>query len=123
MALPDRKRWRGGEIVTADLRNTGISDYLDALAGRDGVVQLEGSLEVEDGADGDHYVLVPTDGGSGGGAARIRFYSTDSVLQFHNGTNWVDAWEYAAIDWFGELDSGGDVGTSSGTLAQGSHSH
>ena len=49
--------WVSGEILTASLMNTYINELFEDLAGRNGTIQLEDALEVNDGAG--HYLRVP----------------------------------------------------------------
>ena len=116
MSIPASRRWRGGEIVFAADRNAYISEFLDALAGRDGALVLENALEV-----GGTYIRVPSATGSGGGVARVRLSGT--TLQYHDGTAWRDVWPFQTIDWFGELNRAGDVGLNAGQIPAGNHSH
>ena len=91
MSIGASRVWSVGEILTAANENIYISDILDDLAGRDGPVQLEDSLEILDGSGGRYFKLPggttaqrPT-----GTAARLRFNSTIARAEYHDGSGWV----------------------------------
>ena len=123
MTVGSARRWGAGEVVTAALRIEFINDVIDDLAGRDDTVQLENSLEIGDGADGDRYLLLPASTASAGGAGRLRY--NGGAVQLHNGTGWLDVYDEdgANVDLFQALDDASDVGTGSEQVARGNHTH
>ena len=89
MAIRATRVWVGGETwEAAHLVNNINGPIMDRL-GRNGVVELESSLAVQDGTGGDRYVQVP----SGTTAQRpsnpevgmMRFNTTTSKLEIYVG--------------------------------------
>ena len=123
MSIGASRVWSVGEILTAANENIYISDILDDLAGRDGPVQLEDSLEILDGSGGRYFKLPggttaqrPT-----GTAARLRFNSTIARAEYHDGSGWVSFG--APVITYEALNAAGDVGTGSAQVSAGNHQH
>ena len=116
--------WAVGEILTAANENTYISDILDDLAGRNGVIQLEDSLEIEDGTGG-RYVGLPkgaTNQRPSHGAGRVRFNETLDLPEFSDGSTWKRMGDAPELT-YDTLNDANQVGTGSEQVARGNHSH
>ena len=94
MPIPGTRLWAAGETLTAANLIRYLNNVVNALAGRSGPVQLEDSLEVIAGSNGNRYVKLP-----GGTTAQrpgiptesmIRYNITTKEVEFYNGEEWVD---------------------------------
>ena len=116
--------WTTGEILTAANMNLYISQVLDDLAGRNGLIELEDSLSLP---AGDSALVLP-----GGTTAQrpsspqtgmMRFNTTNDDMEVYRGS--VHGWTRIPTDevTFNQLNSLGLVGTGSGQFAVGTHGH
>ena len=118
--------WADGEILTATNMNLYVSDVADDLAGRNGAIELEDSLQVLNGADGNRYVGLP--GGTTPqrpgtpSAGMVRLNTTDGAIDVYNGAAWVQVLTSSAFT-YANLVARGLVGTGSSQVARGSHGH
>ena len=73
--------------------NTGVSGILDDLAGRNGPVEYENSLAIENGDDGDHFVLLPAgttaQRPTSPAAGMMRWNTSLSRLEYYDGVRWA----------------------------------
>ena len=117
--------WVDGETLSATNMNLFISDVIDDLAGRNGVIELEDSLRVLDGASGDRFMGLP--GGTSaqrpaGAAGRMRWNQDNRAIDIHNGVGWGQVLDTNVLT-FANLMARGLVGTGSSQLARGTHGH
>ena len=94
MAIPVTRLWAAGETLTAANLIRYINNVVNALAGRSGPVQIENSLEIIAGADGNRYFRLP-----GGTTAQrpgvpaesmIRYNTTRKKAELYDGTSWEE---------------------------------
>ena len=92
MAIPTTRSWLSGEILTASNLIRHVNNLLNSLAGRIGVVQIENSLEVASGDNGNNYFRLP--GGTSTqrpgipAEGMIRYNSTLARVEYYNGSAW-----------------------------------
>ena len=124
--------WVTGQTLSAGTMNTYVSELLRDLIGRNGVIELEAPLSLENAGD-DAYIQLPNGttgqrpnfGQPGGGntLGAWRFNTTLDAPEF-NLTN--TAWQQiltSRLITYETLDDIGDIGTTAGTLADGGHAH
>ena len=119
MAIPEARIWAAGALLFETHMNRDVSAIQDALAGRDGVIELEDGLVVP-GSDG--YIRLPRNDDvdnldqSEGGI----IYDTDTDgLRVSNGI------EYQAVrtEEINSANIAGVLGTTATTIAEGNHTH
>ena len=112
------------EISSATILNTGVSNPINYLIGRnlgsDDAIELEDSLEILSGSGG-RYLRLPQ-GTTGqrptGAAGMLRLNTTDAVPDFHDGTDWQQMGPFCrVVVTFETLDAAGDVGVAADQLA------
>lgn len=125
LSIGTTRVWVTGETLTAPNMNTYTSNILDDLAGRNGVIEFEDSLGVEDGSAGDRYILLPkgtTAQRPGSPAAgTLRFNTTLEQADIYTGSEWVPLPTDEAT--FAYLNAAGYVGAGAQQLAVGNHGH
>ncbi len=128
MAIGNARRWAGGQILRHSEMNAFVSLLLEQRAGRHGVVELEDSLSILNGDDGDRYFQLPV----GTTAQRpadpepgyLRFNSTLSDAEYWNGTAWRPFQQLLAdVLTFANLNRNGAVGDEANQVSQGNHVH
>ena len=119
------RNWVVGEILTAANENTYVSDILDDLAGRNGVIELEDSVTIASGSAGDRYLRVPsgaTNQRPPHAAGRLRFNTTLSLPEISDGNSWKQTGDQPILT-YETLNAANDVGTGSQQVARGNHTH
>ena len=117
------------EISSASVLNTSVNGPLNYLIGRnlgsDDSIELEDSLEVLSGSNGNRYLRLPQ-GTTGqrptGTAGILRFNTSDALIDFHDGTDWDQLLQATSVT-FDVLNNNGDVGDAADQVAQGDHGH
>ncbi len=126
LSIGTARIWEDAEILTATNMNLYVSDIMDDLAGRNGEQELEDSLRILNGTDGDRFVGLP--GGttnqrpSSPRAGILRWNTTTGVIDIHNGTAWQQVLDTKAIT-YRALSNNGLVGTGASQIAAGNHTH
>ena len=126
LSIGTTRIWEDAEVLTAANMNLYVSGIMDDLAGRNGEQELEDSLRVLNGDDGDRFLGVP--GGttnqrpSSPRAGTFRFNSTNGAIDLYNGTTWVQVLDTSAMT-YRNLSAQGLVGSGASQIAQGNHGH
>ena len=127
MAISNARRWAGAEKLLHSQLNAFVNRPLEERAGRHGVVELEDSLSILDGDDGDRYCQFP----SGTTAQRpsdpfdgmTRFNTTTSRFEYYTEVAWRDLETDIALVSFANFQANGAVGTGNDNVALGNHTH
>ncbi len=132
MAIRNARRWVGAQILEAAHMNDSVSRILEERAGRHGVVELEDSLSILNGDDGDRFLQLP----AGTTAQRpaspqpgyLRFNTTTSEAEYWDGTAWKHFGQSLAdVLTYNILNGNGVVAVaipdSGSTVARGAHTH
>ena len=104
-----------------------ISALLNGLKGASGVIELEDSVIIENGPDGDRYFRLcrGTTGQrhSSPSPGDTRYNNTTGEPEFWNGAEWENWINGTGIVTYGNLNANGGVGTGSNQVAVGNHTH
>ena len=122
MPISPSRRWVGGQRLLTTQMNRDISDIEDELAGRDGVVELEGSLLVPSGAGGDGYIILPRTDDLDAvaiGERGIIYNNDDDELYVITDTERRTVRRTVLANY----DITGVFGTTAGTISEGNHTH
>ena len=122
LSIGGTRVWVTGEILTAANMNQYISQVMEDLAGRNGLVEFEDSISFPDSATNPIRLPRGTTGQRPANPlnAMMRYNTTLDQVEFYNGS-WTPLPTDAAT--FSYLNSQGLIGTGSGQLARGDHSH
>ena len=127
MPLPDFQPWPVGAFLEASLWNANTSTILAALAGRDGVIEREGSFRVLDGPDGNRYIGLPTgttnQRPSSPAVAWFRYNTTLEQVEHWNGTAWESIGYSTDVVTFENLLANGQLGYGANQVATSGHTH
>ena len=132
--------WRGGQVLTAQAMNGGVSGLLADLAGRNGVIEYEGSLAITDGDDGNRYLQLPV-----GTTAQRPATPLEGFLRYNSTTKHIEHWDSEANAWvswpmvddigsitvatdlpmvtYANFNGNGAVGLQRNQVSQGTHVH
>ena len=122
LSIGGTRVWVTGEILTAANMNQYISQVMEDLAGRNGLIEFEDSISFPDSATNPFRLPRGTTGQRPASPlnAMMRYNTTLNQVEFYNGS-WTPLPTDAAT--FSYLDSQGLIGTGSGQLAVGNHFH
>ena len=122
LSIGGTRVWVTGEILTAANMNQYISQVMEDLAGRNGLIEFEDSISFPDGATNPFRLPRGTTGQRPANPlnAMMRYNTTLSQVEFYNGS-WTPLPTDAAT--FSYLNSQGLIGTGSGQLSVGNHTH
>ena len=128
MSIGPTRVWASNELLTASNMNTFLTEVLNDLAGRNGPIDLEDSLEIANGMNGNNYLLLP-----GGTTAQRPASPSNGMMRFNSTLPGVDVFGLTSGAWGNVLDSRsvtaanlratGGVGLSSTQVAPGVHNH
>ena len=127
LSIGATRMWVDGELLTASNMNTHLTEVLNDLAGRNGLVELEDSLQLANGTGG-NYLRLP--GGTTAqrpaspGAGALRFNTTQSAVDVFGLTTgqWGQLLDSKAVT-AANLRASGGVGLTAAQVAPGVHNH
>ena len=122
LSIGGTRVWVTGEILTAANMNQYISQVMEDLAGRNGLIEFEDSISFPDSATNPFRLPRGTTGQRPASPlnAMMRYNTTLNQVEFYNGS-WTPLPTDAAT--FSYLNSQGLIGTGPGQLAVGDHGH
>ena len=119
LSIRATRTWLVGEILTATNMNVYVSGTDDDLAGRNGAVEFENSIEVNDSSG--RYIKVPSSTSPSGAAGRIHYFAPSQHLRVF--TNVWHVMAHVADITFATLTSLGQIGNTAVQLVKGDHDH
>ena len=106
--------------------NRFISDPLDDLAGRNGVIEYEGPLTVLTGG-GNRYFQLPAgttaQQPAGPRPGTMRFNRSLSRGEYWNGSSWRSLIQSLSVITYSAFSANGAVGSGSNQVSRGNHGH
>ena len=118
--------WAGGSVWQAMNLNANVNTPVNDRLGRNGLRDLEASLIVLSGPDGDRFFQVPNgttaQRPSGPEVGYLRFNTTLDNLEWWTGSRWASPGGTGIVT-YGNLNASGGVGTGASQVARGNHTH